>query len=68
MDWLTGIITILAMELIARKRWYGWLIGLCNQALWGYLILDRRLWGLAPLCAILAWRYAAAMWRWRKAV
>lgn len=65
MDWITGGITILAMELIGRKQWQGWAVGLLNQVLWGYLILSKELWGLAPLCAILTWRYAAALLRWR---
>lgn len=66
MDYLTGGITILAMELLARRRWEGWLVGLCNQVLWGWLIYERQLWGLAPLTVILTWRYAVALIRWRK--
>lgn len=65
MDWITGAITILAMELLARKRWEGWAVGLANQGLWLWLIASRELWGLLPLTAILTWRYAVALRKWR---
>lgn len=66
MDWLTGAMTVLAMELVARRRWQGWAVGLVNQAFWLTLIIDRRMWGLLPLTAILGWRYTVALVRWRK--
>lgn len=66
MDWITGGITILAMELVAHKRWEGWAVGLGNQALWAWLIYERQLWGLAPLTLILSWRYFVALRKWRK--
>ena len=66
MDWLTGALTIVAMELIGRKMWQGWLVGLLNQVFWAYLIIDHELYGLIPLTAILTWRYSAHLLRWRK--
>ena len=66
MDWITGGLTIWAMELIGRKDWRGWLVGIFNQGLWLWLILDRKLWGLLPLTLILSWRYAAALLRWKR--
>lgn len=65
MDWITGAMTILAMELVARRRWEGWAVGLANQTLWLWLIYTRGLWGLLPLTAILSWRYTVALVRWR---
>lgn len=65
MDWLTGIMTVIAMELVARKMWQGWAVGLCNQVFWLGLIFERELWGLLPLTAVLTWRYVAALRRWR---
>ena len=54
------------MELVGRKRWQGWAVGLVNQAFWLYLVYDRALWGLLPLTAVLTWRYSAALVRWRR--
>ena len=65
MDWITGAITIVAMELIARGYWQGWAVGLANQILWLWLIVERGLWGLLPLTVVLLWRYAVALTKWR---
>lgn len=67
MDWITGVLTVLAMELIGRKHWQGWAVGLVNQIFWFWLVVDRQMWGLLPLTAILTWRYSAVLIRWRKA-
>ena len=66
MDWITGAMTVLSMELLARKRWEGWAVGIVNQSLWAWLIYSRELWGLSPLCLILTWRYAVALRRWTR--
>lgn len=66
MDWLTGIGTLTAMELIGRKMWQGWLVGLANQVFWLSLIYQRELWGLLPLTLILIWRYVVALRKWRR--
>jgi hypothetical protein len=65
MDWITGALTLLAMELIARKHWQGWLVGLANQVFWLWLIFEREIYGLLPLTALLTWRYAVALRKWR---
>lgn len=66
LDWVTGAMTLLAMELVARKRWEGWAVGLANQGLWLGLIYTRQLYGLLPLTLLLTWRYAVAIRRWRQ--
>lgn len=66
MDWITGIGTLCAMELIGRKRWEGWAVGLGNQTFWLCLIYDRKLWGLLPLTFALIWRYTVALRKWRR--
>ena len=66
MDWITGFLTVLAMERIRRRYWDGWLLGLVSQAFWAYLIVSRRLWGLAPLCLVLTVQYALALRAWRR--
>jgi hypothetical protein len=65
MDWLTGAVTVLAMELIAHRKWYGWAVGLGNQALWLYIVWTKEVWGLLPLTFILTWRYSVALYRWK---
>ena len=65
LDWVTGAMTLLAMELIARKMWQGWAVGLFNQGLWLALIFYRELYGLLPLTVILTWRYLVALRSWR---
>lgn len=66
MDWIAGLGTLISIELIARRRWYGWLVGVANQVLWVALIWERELWGLAPLSLVLLVRYSVAAWAWRK--
>lgn len=66
MDWITSIGTLIAMELIGRKRWEGWAVGLGNQTFWLWLIYTRELWGLLPLTVCLIWRYSVALKKWRR--
>ena len=67
MDWLLSLNTILAMELIARRKWYGWAVGLVNQGFWFYVVVwQQQLYGLAVLTAVLTWRYSVALVKWRR--
>ena len=65
MDLIVSILTILTMELVARKYWQGWVVGLVNQAVWFLLIYSRELWGLLPLAIWLTITYILALRRWR---
>lgn len=64
MDWVTSALTILQMHLVARGRWYGWLVGLVNQGCWIWLAGTTGLHGLYVLSAVLALQYAWAMLAW----
>lgn len=67
MDYLVGCLTLVSMELIARRQWAGWAVGLVNQVFWFYLVVwTQELWGLAMLSAVLTWRYSVALIRWRR--
>lgn len=66
MDLLTGILTICSVELLARKRWHGWLLGLLNQPCWLWVIYSKGAWGLLPLTLWLTVRYTFALIRWRR--
>lgn len=63
---LTSIVTILGMQLLKRKDWRGWAIGLGNQALWLVLIIQTRAWGLLILTVALVWTYSTALIQWRR--
>ena len=64
LDTVTGLVTLVAMELLARKSPAGWALGLAGQSLWFLLIYRRALWGLLPLTVALTVLYAAALYRW----
>jgi hypothetical protein len=66
MDWITGIITVASMELIARRRWEGWAVGLVNQVFWVWLSIERGLYGLLVLTAVLTVQYIRGLLRWRR--
>lgn len=68
MDYVTGAITIAAMELIARHKWYGWALGLVNQVLWFTLCYQKHLYGLLIVSVVLAWRYSVALYKWRRQI
>lgn len=62
----TSCVTLLGMWLLSRKDWRGWLVGLCNQALWLWLIIDTHAWGLLILTASLSVIYTKAIITWRR--
>lgn len=64
MDWLVSILTIIQMQLIARKRWEGWLVALVNSGLWMILVYQQELWGLMALQIILSAQFAFALINW----
>jgi dUTP pyrophosphatase len=48
-DWIVSLTTAIGVELIARRKWYGWVFGLCNQAVWLTFIFSKGQYGLLPL-------------------
>ena len=66
MDWLVSILTIFQMQLIARKRWEGWLVALVNSGLWMVLVYRQQLWGLMALQLVLSAQFAFALIRWTR--
>lgn len=63
--WATSIVTLYAMYVIGKKRWWGWLIGLCNQVLWVTLAVAFKTWGLLPLTVALIVLYTKNLLGWR---
>lgn len=57
--------TIVSMWAAGSKRWWGWLVGVANQAVWLLFIIKFRSWGLLPLSAALVVIYGRNALRWR---
>ena len=66
MDWVTSILTVVSMGLIAARRWEGWALGLVNQACWLWLIFETRQWGLLLMTAVLTGQCVWAIRTWRR--
>ena len=64
MDYVVSLICIAKTELVARKHWQGWLLGIMNQALWITISLQNELYGLLPLSMYMLARYGLAARSW----
>ena len=64
--WATSIVTLYGMYVVSKKLWWGWLVGLVNQALWITFAVMFRAWGLLPLSAALIVIYTRALFAWRR--
>lgn len=64
--WATSAGTLLGMWLLGQKRSIGWVVGLCNQALWITFAVTFRAWGLLPLTLALLVIYTRNLLRWRR--
>lgn len=58
--------TILAMELLKRKHYYGWYVSICNQALWVTINVDKALWGFLVLNTYITFNAIHAIILWKK--
>lgn len=61
----TSLGTLLGMYLAGSKRWEGWAVGLANQALWLWFIVQFEAWGLLPLLVALVFVYTRNLLLWR---
>jgi len=66
MDWIAAILTITSCELLTRKLWYGWIVGLLNQAVWYYVSYSNGLYGMFALTIALTCMSVRALIRWRR--
>lgn len=64
LGWVISTISIAAMELHIRKRWYGWAISLFNQVLWIIYIVGMEAWGLLPLWLAIVIQAIRGMVKW----
>ncbi len=63
-DWIVGVTTIAASELMVRKKWYAWLANLANQGIWLTYIYLNKEWGLLPLNFFLTFQAVRGLRLW----
>lgn len=66
LPWATSVVTLWGMWALSRKHWWGWLVGLGNQALWVTFALVYEAYGLLPLTAALIVVYTRGLIKWRR--
>lgn len=66
MDWIASIFTIIGIELLRRKMWQGFLVGLLNEISWAYIAITKEVYGLLLLVVVLSVQYSWAIYTWRK--
>jgi len=65
--WICTLNTILAAELLARRRISGWYISLINQAFWLYVNVYKELWPFLLVNVYFVWVNLRAIRHWREA-
>ena len=55
-----------AWELKGRKMWQSWAIGLMQQFLWLWLIVDKAMWGLLILSVYKITRHVMFLYQWKQ--
>ena len=63
-----SVVTITVAQLLARKRWEGWVLGLANQVLWLAFTIKTGAWGLLLLTGALVVTNTQGLVRWRRDV
>jgi nicotinamide riboside transporter PnuC len=66
LDWIAAVVTLVAVELVTRRRWEGFALHTVNAALWGYLMYRAQLWGLFTLEGVFAVQGLVCAYRWRR--
>lgn len=66
MDFITAVLTITTMNLIARRKWYGWAVGLVNQVFWGILCIQKQMHWMLMVVFILTIQYSITLIRWKR--
>ena len=66
MDWVGCAISISGQALIAKRWWVGWVLSALGNAIFLYVDIYAKLWGMIPVCLVFI---ALAVWTaflWRK--
>ena len=67
MDWLAAIGTLVAVELVTRKKWQGFALHVLNGGLWLWIMWHSQLWGLVALEVVFVLQASTSLVRWRRA-
>lgn len=65
-DWITAVLTITYMQLMAMKKGAAWPLGIVTQFVWIYMSLQREMYGLVALSCILIVQCVYGWWNWKK--
>lgn len=66
MDWVAMALTVLSIELVVRKRWYGFAVGMAAGAIWVAYWLPQSQWAAVAINVIFFWQNLRGVLRWKR--
>ena len=66
MDWLAAVLSLAAVIFIARKRWWGWLIGAASSIVWMWVGWTDGRYGLIGSTCVFFCIELTTAWKWKK--
>jgi hypothetical protein len=66
MEWAYAVLTVITSELLARKSWHGWGVGLVNDGFWFWWAYSGGHWGMFSLTAVCTLQSVRGLLRWRR--
>ena len=55
----------LVMYLAGRKSYWGWVLGVANQILWGWFSFQTHQYGFIIGCVLYGSVYSLNLWKWK---
>ncbi len=65
-DWVTAVLTVGYLQLLAWKSKWGWPLGIATQAVWIWLSLSKELYGLTALSVVMTIQFFFAWRSWSR--
>jgi nicotinamide riboside transporter PnuC len=65
-DWITAILTISYMQLMAMRNGWAWPLGIATQFLWIYMSVSKEMYGIVVLSLVLMAQCAYGWWNWSR--
>ena len=66
LDVLAALMTLISINLVARKKRIGFLVGAAAEPVWCYLMWRAEYWGLFSLGVVFFVQYFWAYIKWRR--